>query len=54
MTKFTRYLSGVAIAALTATASYAAETLTISSWAGPTHGINSMLFPKLIEMIETA
>ena len=54
MTRLTRFLSGVAVAALVATAGHATETLTISSWAGPTHGINANLFPKLIEMMETA
>lgn len=29
-------------------------TLTISSWAPPTHGINAMMWPRLIEMMEEA
>ena len=29
-------------------------TLTVSSWAPPTHGVNATLWPKLIEMMEDA
>ena len=29
-------------------------TLTVSSWAPPTHGINATLWPKLIKMMEDA
>ncbi len=32
----------------------AAETLIISSWAPPTHGINAKLWPRFIEMVEKA
>ena len=41
--------------ALSTTGSWAADvTLTISSWAPPTHGINAMLWPSLIEELEAA
>ena len=36
------------------TAAAADHTLTVSSWAPPTHGINATLWPKLIEMMEDA
>ena len=37
------------------TAAIAAEhTLTVSSWAPPTHGINATMWPKLIKMMEDA
>ena len=43
------------IAAGMGTMAAAAEyTLTVSSWAPPTHGINATLWPKLIEMMEDA
>ena len=41
--------------ALSTAGSWAADvTLTISSWAPPTHGINAMLWPSLIEELEAA
>jgi len=53
--KLTRLMAGVAIAATTAVAGYAAEvTLTISSWAPPTHAINAILWPEMIKEIEAA
>ncbi|MGI9481362.1 MAG: TRAP transporter substrate-binding protein [Hyphomicrobiales bacterium] len=56
--KITRkaFLAGAAAAALMSTVTFAtAETkLTISSWAPPTHGINAMMWPRLIEKIEKA
>ena len=36
------------------TAAAADYTLTVSSWAPPTHGINATMWPKLISMIEDA
>ena len=36
------------------TAAAADYTLTVSSWAPPTHGINAQLWPTLIQMIEEA
>ncbi|MEM8837934.1 MAG: TRAP transporter substrate-binding protein, partial [Pseudomonadota bacterium] len=40
---------------LASTAAFAAEhTLTISSWAPPTHGINAKMWPNFIKMIEEA
>ena len=44
--------STIAFSSVTA---FAADvTLTISSWAPPTHGMNAMMWPKLIEEIEAA
>ncbi len=61
MAKFTKLgglLAGAAFAvsgALTGAAAFAADyTLTISSWAPPTHGINAAMWPKFIEMVEEA
>jgi len=57
MTKFTK-LTGLlagATMAFAGTVAFAADyTLTISSWAPPTHGINAMMWPKFIEMVEEA
>lgn len=57
MTKFTKLtslLAGAAVA-LSASVAVAAEyTLTISSWAPPTHNINAQMWPKFIEMVEEA
>ena len=39
---------------LSATAASAAETLVISSWAPPSHGMNAKMWPRLIKMIEKA
>ncbi len=42
-------------AAMTAGAAFAADvTLTISSWAPPTHGMNAKMWPGVIKMIEEA
>ena len=47
-------LAGVTLA-MTAGAGMAQDTtLTISSWAPPTHGVNAILWPKLTGMIEEA
>lgn len=44
-----------AVVALMSTASMAAEyTLTVASWAPPSHGMNAKMWPKLTEMIEEA
>lgn len=54
-TKLTRLTAGVALAASTTVAAHAQDvTLTISSWAPPTHGMNAIFFPKMIEAIEEA
>ena len=57
MAKFTKLgslLAGAAFA-LTGAAAFAADyTLTISSWAPPTHGINAAMWPKFTEMVEEA
>ena len=43
------------VAASVGTMAAAAEyTLTVSSWAPPTHGVNATLWPKLIKMMEDA
>ena len=53
--KFTRILAGVAVSAGLATAAQAAEyTLTIASWAPPTHGVNAETWPTITKMIEDA
>ncbi len=52
--KLTTLLAGAAMA-LAGSAAFAQEyTLTISSWAPPTHGINAKMWPKFIEMVEEA
>ncbi|TKZ22043.1 TRAP transporter substrate-binding protein [Shimia litoralis] len=52
--KLTSLLAGAALA-LSGTAVFAADhTLTISSWAPPTHGINAKMWPKFVEMVEEA
>ena len=57
MAKFSKLgslLAGAAMA-LTGTVAFAADyTLTISSWAPPTHGINAKMWPKFVEMVEEA
>ncbi|MFK7963943.1 MAG: TRAP transporter substrate-binding protein [Burkholderiaceae bacterium] len=50
-------LSGLIAAGLVLGATGVANaktTLTISSWAPPTHGINAIMWPKFIEMLEKA
>lgn len=47
-------LAGAAGALMTTTAFAADYTLTISSWAPPTHGVNSIFWPELTRMIEEA
>lgn len=55
MSTLTKLLAGAAVVAMTGVSAIAADkTLTISSWAPPSHGINAILWPKVIEMIETA
>ena len=52
---FTKLAVGVAVTAMTGFAAFAADTtLTISSWAPPSHGINAVMWPRFIEMIEKA
>jgi len=41
-------------ALLTAAASAADHTLTISSWSSPQHGINAKMWPRFIQMVEEA
>ena len=47
-------VAAVAIAGSTFSAQAADVTLTISSWAPPTHGMNAILWPNLISMMEEA
>lgn len=55
MSKFTTFLAGAATALVLSTQAFAQEvTLTISSWAPPSHPMNSEMFPNLIKMIEDA
>ncbi len=55
MNKMLTLAASAAIAALTTTAAFAAEiTLTVSSWTPPTHGINAIMWPNLIKMMEEA
>ena len=52
--KLTSLLAGAALA-VSGTAAFAADyTLTISSWAPPTHNINAKMWPKFTEMVEEA
>ena len=54
-TKITTLTAGLALAALTSVSALAQQvTLTISSWAPPTHGVNATLWPTMIEEIEKA
>ncbi|MBZ0130884.1 MAG: TRAP transporter substrate-binding protein [Rhodobacteraceae bacterium] len=53
--KFTTLAAGAALAASTAFTAFAAEvTLTISSWAPPSHGVNAIIWPAMTKMIEEA
>ena len=47
-------LLSAAAMSMSATVSFAAEKLIISSWAPPTHGINALMWPRLTKMIEEA
>ena len=51
------FKTGIAAAAFSVAsiAAYAADTtLTISSWAPPTHGMNAIMFPELTKAMEDA
>ncbi|NDW47769.1 TRAP transporter substrate-binding protein [Ruegeria sp. PrR005] len=54
LTKLSTLLASAAMAVSGTIAMAADYTLTISSWAPPTHGINAMMWPKFVEMIEDA
>ncbi|MCE8527208.1 TRAP transporter substrate-binding protein [Ruegeria pomeroyi] len=54
LTKLSTLLASVAMAVSGTIAMAADYTLTISSWAPPTHGINAMMWPKFVEMVEEA
>ncbi|MBY6082248.1 TRAP transporter substrate-binding protein [Ruegeria arenilitoris] len=48
-------LLATAALAVSGSVAFAADyTLTISSWAPPTHGINAKMWPKFVEMVEEA
>ena len=47
-------LNAILISSLGFTGMAADVTLTISSWAPPSHGMNATMFPKLIKMMEEA
>ena len=48
-----KLLSLVFAVGLGTSATAADYTLTVSSWAPPTHGVNATLWPNLIKMMET-
>ena len=52
--KLTSLLAGAALALAGSAAAAADYTLTISSWAPPTHNINAKMWPKFTEMVEDA
>lgn len=55
MNKFVKLAAAAAVAITAGTSAFAADhTLTISSWTGPGHGINAIMWPNLIKMIEEA
>lgn len=54
LTRLSTLLASAALAVSGAAAFAADYTLTISSWAPPTHGINAKMWPKFIEMVEEA
>lgn len=55
MTHFLKSTAAVGAFVLSAVTAQAADvTLTISSWAPPTHGVNAILWPALIEEMEAA
>ncbi|MGJ8527548.1 TRAP transporter substrate-binding protein [Maritalea sp.] len=55
MNKFIKLAAAAAVAITAGSSAMAAEhNLTISSWTGPGHGINAIMWPNLIKMIEEA
>lgn len=55
MNKFLKLAAAAAVAVTASTSAFAADhKLTISSWTGPGHGINAIMWPNLIKMIEEA
>ncbi len=48
-------IGGLIASAISVTAAFAADTtLTISSWAPPSHGMNATMWPNLVKMMEDA
>ena len=54
LTRLGTLLASAALAAGAGAATAQEYTLTISSWAPPTHNINAAMWPKFIEMVEQA
>ena len=55
MKHFTKFAAASAIALCSGVAAWAQDTtLTIASWAGPTHPINAEMWPEFIRMVEEA
>ncbi|MEX0279068.1 MAG: TRAP transporter substrate-binding protein [Ruegeria sp.] len=54
LNKLSALLASAALAVSGTVALAADHTLTISSWAPPTHGINAKMWPKFVEMVEEA
>ena len=55
MNHFLKGCVAASVLALSTAGAWAADvTLTISSWAPPTHGVNAIFWPKVIEEIEAA
>ncbi|MEM8739851.1 MAG: TRAP transporter substrate-binding protein [Pseudomonadota bacterium] len=54
MNAMKRLMAGAAVALVGVAAQAADYTLTISSWAPPTHGLNAKMWPKFVEMVEEA
>ena len=52
--KFVTGIIAAAAISFSAMTAQSAETLVISSWAPPSHGINAKMWPRLIKMIEKA
>ena len=52
--KLSALLATAAVAVSGSVASAADHTLTISSWAPPTHGMNATMWPRFVEMVEEA
>ena len=52
--RMSKLLTFCVAAAMGTVATAADYTLTVSSWAPPTHGVNATLWPKLIKMMEDA
>ena len=54
MNKTTKLMIGAIAAATLSTSAFAQTTITVSTWAGPNHGINTMVWPTWKAWIEEA